>query len=203
MIRAPYADAIAALWLLVNKFPRTFFMLETRHQPLAIGIRDQIITTGAIEPDQLNLALQFYCRSNSYLRAMARGGARIGLTGNEVGVVTPEQMAGAAKGLAARLARKKARRPACSSSETPVPAPAARSACAEPVPAGPKRLGLADLRQLAQARKEKELAKISRRAPRHASGAGGFPFLTDGCVLTAREAVLNRSQHTAAHLGPC
>jgi sRNA-binding protein len=146
MIRAPYADVIAALWLLVEKFPRPFFMLETRRQPLAIGIRDQIIATGAIEPDQLNLALQFYCRSDSYLRAMARGGARIGLAGEPVGVVTPEQAASAAKGLANRMLRKKARkaeaRPACSGAGGTVAVKPSR------------RLSLGDLKRSALARKE-------------------------------------------------
>jgi hypothetical protein len=45
MIRAPHADAIAAIWLLVEKFPKAFFMLHVRRQPLAIGIHDQIIAT--------------------------------------------------------------------------------------------------------------------------------------------------------------
>jgi sRNA-binding protein len=117
-------------------------MLETRRLPLEIGIRDKIIATGAIEPDQLKLALQCYCRSEGYLRAMARGGIRIGLAGEPVGAVTPEQAAGAAKGLAIRKARKarKAEERKCSEKETAMPA-------------GPKRLGLADLTQHALARK--------------------------------------------------
>jgi sRNA-binding protein len=148
MIRAPYADAIAALWLLVNKFPKAFFMLETRRQPLAIGIRDQIIATSAIEPDQVKLALQFYCCSDSYLRAMARGGVRIGLTGEPVGAVSPAHAADAAKGLAARLARCKAReaeeRPAGPVHSSPAPMSSGQ----------PRKLSLADLWQAARERKQ-------------------------------------------------
>jgi ProP effector len=153
-----HADAIAAIWLLVEKFPKAFFMLDVRRQPLAIGIHDQIIATGAIEPDQLKLALASYCRSEGYLRALARGGARINCEGEPAGVVTEEQSSSAAKGLAARLARKKAReaeaRMACSSSETPAPSSTGPvHGSPAPMSERPKRLGLADLRQLAQARK--------------------------------------------------
>jgi hypothetical protein len=74
-------------------------------------------------------------------------------------MVTPEQRAGAAKGLAIRLARKQARKAAaCSSSETPALAPVPET----PAP-GPKRLGLADLRQMALARKEKEIDQTTKQ----------------------------------------
>jgi sRNA-binding protein len=143
------ADAIAALWLLVGRYPACFFMLETKRLPLAIGIRDQIIATGAIEPDQLNLALQFYCRSEGYLRALARGGVRIGLEGEPVGVVSPEQAASAAKGLANRLLRKKARK-AREAEERPASSGSAGgSVSVKPS----RRLSLSDLKQAAIERK--------------------------------------------------
>jgi sRNA-binding protein len=171
-IQGEYADAIAALWLLVERYPACFFMLERKRRPLQIGIRDLIIAAGTIEPDQFNLALQFYCRSTSYLVATARGGARIGLDGQPAGEITPEQQAGAAKAVAAHWARQAARKAAARQAEAPMSAlPPLCERCGRghdignpchaptapipEVPAGPKRrLGLADLRQLAQVRKQ-------------------------------------------------
>jgi sRNA-binding protein len=105
-------DVAAIITRLAELCPRLIFVYEARRKPLAIGIRDQIIAKvgDMITPDELSAALGSYVRSTGYLKAVARGAVRIDLEGNPVGAPTPEQMAGAAKALAARLARKKTRK---------------------------------------------------------------------------------------------
>jgi sRNA-binding protein len=140
-------DVAAIITRLAALCPKLIFVYEGRRRPLAIGIRDLIIAKVGdhIKPHELSLALGSYYRSDGYLRAMMRPGAqRIDIEGNAVGAVSPEHAAGAAKGLAARLLRKKARREA-------MPRPVHSSAA--PMSEQPKRLGLADLRQLALARR--------------------------------------------------
>jgi sRNA-binding protein len=145
-------EAQAVITHLAELFPKAIFVYEARRKPLAIGIRHQISERvgDAIAPDELGAALRSYTRNVGYLKAMARPGAqRIDIEGNPVDAVTPEQAASAAKGAAAHWARQAARkataRMACAEPEPPVSIPE--------TPSGPKRLGLADLRQLAQVRK--------------------------------------------------
>jgi sRNA-binding protein len=147
----------AVIMRLAELFPKAIFVYEQRRRPLAVGIHNQISeqVVGTIAPDELGHALRAYVRNVGYLRAMSRGGPRIDLEGNSVGVVSPEQQASAAKAVAAHFARQAARKAAT------------RMACAEPEAASrpassgtggtvsvrPKRLGLADLRQAALERK--------------------------------------------------
>ncbi len=139
-------DIPAVVRLLAELCPKVIFVYEGRRRPLAIRIRNQLIAKAAITPEELKLALQSYCGSDGYLRAMSRPGAqRIDLEGNPVGAVTPEQAAGAAKGLAARLARRKARK----AEERPRPVHSSPA----PMSERPKRLGLADLKMHALARR--------------------------------------------------
>jgi sRNA-binding protein len=57
-----YADAIATLWLLVERYPACFSMAEHKRRPLKIGIRQDIIAAGLGEmtPSQLSAALRVY-----------------------------------------------------------------------------------------------------------------------------------------------
>jgi ProP effector len=138
--------------------PQCIFVYEGRRQPLKTGIYADIIAkvAGAITPDELKLALRSYVRNIGYQKAMARPGAmRIDIEGNPVEAVAPEHMASAAKAVAAHWARqaerKAAARMACAEPEAPASRPMHLSAA--PMSEKPKRLGLADLRQLALARK--------------------------------------------------
>jgi ProP effector len=143
-------EAQATIARLAELFPKAFFVYEARRRPLKVGIYNDLAAkvAGVITPDELKLALRSYTRNVGYQKAMAQPGSmRIDIGGNSVDAVTPEQGASAAKAVAAHWARQAARKAA------------ARLACAEPAPipetpSGPKRLGLADLRQLAQARKQ-------------------------------------------------
>jgi sRNA-binding protein len=122
--------------LLAELFPRAFVVYELHRRPLKIGIRHDIFAKieGAMTGRELATALRFYCRNTGYLRALARGGARVDLDGNSVGAVGVEQSALAATELKAR-AERAARR---------------RRAATEPAPVKP--LGLADLRRAGQLR---------------------------------------------------
>ena len=126
------ADAEAAIVLLAELFPQAFAVFEQRRQPLKLGIHNDIIARidGAITPRELGIALRFYCHNTGYLRAVARGAARVDLEGNPAGSTTAEQSAQAAAELKVR-AERAARRQR---------------------PATAKRLALADLRHAGQLR---------------------------------------------------
>ena len=123
-----------------EKFPLAISGFEGRRRPLKIGIAADVVAgMPGVPPRGIYNALRsFYCNAG-YLKSMSHAGAaRIDLDGNPAGVVTALEAGGPAKEVASRIfkaaARKAAARPECSK-----PAP---------VPAGPRRLGLADLRQM-------------------------------------------------------
>jgi ProP effector len=138
------AEAHAAITLLVELFPRTFFVHEAKRRPLKIGIAADLIAriNGAIRPHELTGALAAYTRNAGYLRSMRTGAARVGLDGTPAGAVTAEEAARAAEQLGTKLLRNAARKKA-----KPVPAPV-------PTAAGPRRVTLTDLKQLAVLRRQ-------------------------------------------------
>jgi ProP effector len=133
------ADARAAISLLAEKYPRTFFVHEAKRRPLKVGIHVDIIATvnGAIEPHELVAALRAYTSNAVYLTRLRPGATRIDLDGNPAGIVTAEA---AAEKLATRMLKAAARK------KLALPAP-------EPTPAGPKRLSRRDLKELASVRR--------------------------------------------------
>jgi sRNA-binding protein len=147
-------DVAAITMRLAELCPKLIFVYEGRRRPLQIGIRDQILerVAGSITPEELKLALRAYTRNAGYLRAMAQPGAmRIDIEGNPVDAVTPAQSASAAKAVAAHWARQAARKKARQAE--------ARPPCSDGSAGGTvkvrltKRLGLADLKQAALARR--------------------------------------------------
>jgi sRNA-binding protein len=74
---------------------------------------------------------------------------RINLEGEPAGVVTAEQAGSAAKGLASRLLRRKARKAAAAAARAPC-----SGAAGGTVSVRPKRLGLADLKMTTLARRQ-------------------------------------------------
>jgi ProP effector len=130
----------AAIALLAERWPACFSVFEQRRRPMKLDIHRDILAAldGAVTPVELGRAMRFYVGNLWYLRMMAAGVAPIDLDGNPSGAVSAEE----ADGAAARLAsRKRNRRPV----STPVPAPPP-----------PKRIGLADLKREAQARKARD-----------------------------------------------
>jgi sRNA-binding protein len=79
MNQEQYAKANAAIERLVELYPRTFFLLGRNRWPLKIGIFDDLVVAGIMEPGELELAFGLYCRSFGYRRAMRVGAARLNL----------------------------------------------------------------------------------------------------------------------------
>jgi ProP effector len=157
MTKAQHTDTVATLWLLVEKFPKAFFMLEARRKPLKIGIYSDIAdkVAGAITPEELSAALRSYTRNApGYLRAMAQPGAmRIDLEGNEIEAVTADQAASAARAVASYWARRAERKAAARAAAAPISTGPVHSSPA-PMSERPRRLSLADLRQSALERRK-------------------------------------------------
>jgi ProP effector len=135
------SDTNAAILLLAELFPQTFAVHEARQRPLKVDIHTDIISTvnGAIKPHELVAALRTCCNNPVYLARLRVGAVRVGLDGMPADIVTAEAAKAAAEKLAVRLlnaARKKPTPPAV------------------PTLAGPKRITLRDLRELAQMRRQ-------------------------------------------------
>lgn len=94
-----------------------------------------LTTTGAVTKDEVKLALRFYCANIGYAFACKEGADRIDLDGKPAGKVTAEE---AAHGV--RIIEKWRRRQKAKADK-------------------PRRIGLADLRAAAQARKQSTKAK--------------------------------------------
>ena len=153
----------AAIELLCARFPACFVMLQYRRRPLKVGINADLVAALGEEVDRrlLGAALRDYTRNLHYRLAQKPGVARINLDGKPVGEVSEADAAHAAADVAAYRAaairkrqettasllcpnrRRRRRRP-------PEPEPALAA------PAPPKRLGLADLRAAAAARRQRE-----------------------------------------------
>ena len=135
----------ATLTLLAGKYPAVFVLLESKRKPLKLGIRDDVIAAlPELKPNHVGTALHAYTGTPGYLMRVVEGAERIGLDGQAVGVVTAGEAAHAVKLLEFARAQRVPKMPESTTMTKSVIAPA------EPPP---KRLGLADLRRAAQARK--------------------------------------------------
>jgi ProP effector len=125
-------DPRIIIGILAEKFPRTFFVNGSQRRPLKIGILEDLTAAEAkLSKSKIRLAVRVYTSSIGYLSAMHEGTDRIDLAGEVAGVVTEDE---------ALHARKKQ---------------AAHSASAG-TSVGPKKLGLADLKQAWQRRQAKQ-----------------------------------------------
>lgn len=90
---------------LVERYPRCF---DPKHpKPLKLRIRDDLVAAGVpYSNTQIQRALHAYCRTTAYLTAMAAGGGRYDLDGEQVPgwVITKGQSKQAAR-LVARRAK--------------------------------------------------------------------------------------------------
>ena len=137
------ARAVAArgvIELLAERWPAAFAVFEERRRPLKIGIHDDIIAAldGAVTAAEIGGALRYYTQNSSYLDGLRSGAPRVGLDGKSAGEVTAAQAADAAAMWAKAVARNRRKK-------------AEMAKAATPTPTG--RLGLADLKGLALARK--------------------------------------------------
>lgn len=146
--RRRYTEALAGIALLQERWPRAFFMPEHRRKPLKVGIRQDIIAAGLGEltPGQLSNALRIYCRNRRYLERLRPNAMRIDLNGDGAGFVNSVDAKRAVDELARRFLKAAARREAARSAGPTHSSPA-------PMSERPKRLGLADLKIHALARR--------------------------------------------------
>jgi ProP effector len=143
-----YAEGVAGIALLEERIPKAFFVREVKRRPLKVGIRNDVIARldGALTPSELSNALRTYCRNRAYLEHMRPGAIRIDLDGNFAGTVSTDDAKRATEELARRLLKAAARREAAAAAGPVHSSPA-------PMSEKPKRLGLADLKQAALARR--------------------------------------------------
>jgi ProP effector len=152
--RKQHALAIAGILWLKEKHPKAFFMSKVRRRPLKIGIGAEIIVGigDAMTPHEARSALRIYTGAVGYHQSMRAGAARIDLAGEPAGTVTPEEAEHAAKQVAAKVERmakrREERRKAHQAEERPP-----CSSTGGSVSVKPKRLGLADLKMHALARR--------------------------------------------------
>ena len=148
-------EAVKLIEKLAALYPRCFFVYERKRKPLKIGIHEEL-------GPEFSAALWHYTGNAGYLGAsVVAGTPRIDLQGNPAGEITTADADNAAKRLALyrkwRREHQGARR--ALSDETPrravsTDAPGARDSSPQQQSTQPKRLGLADLKTAAQARKE-------------------------------------------------
>ncbi len=121
------------------------------HRPLKIGIDRDLVALGILTEPECSQVLRRYVGRLMYQRALAAGGPRFDLDGNAVGEVSPSEIEGAR----AMVARIEARAIA-KAQEAKVARSKARQQRRQAKPAGtqqPCRLGLADLKRAAAARR--------------------------------------------------
>jgi ProP effector len=123
---------------------------RAEHCPLKIGIHLDLTDRGVLRIDECRAVFRVYVGRRKYQKALANGGARLDLDGNPAGEVTPEQVAAAEVKLAAIKRKMKARREAERAKEAIETVAALRE---RRVASAPRRLGLADLKAAAQARR--------------------------------------------------
>ena len=140
-------DEITRLQIrLQERFPSAFPADPSACRPLKVGIREDIISEmgGEFELQVIHVALAKHTGRRGYLRALARGGVRIDLTGQASGEVTPEQMAHAQEKLKVLSERAKERKGAATKPveaqkvatpavDTPAPLPAQAHVPAHPI----------------------------------------------------------------------
>jgi len=145
---------------LAELFPACFVAdkWET-HRPLKVGIKADLIATGLLTPNECRRVLGLYVGRLGYQRAVAAGGMRVDLDGWPAGEVQPDQAEHAAAAVAqmeaqvlaqaeaARIEKAERRRVA---KQAMPKAPPKTSAPDSPAP---RRLGLADPKAAAAARR--------------------------------------------------
>ena len=162
-----YVEAWETIGKLAAAHPLAFFMKGHKRRPLGLDIVNDLVATGAMGTvDMLENAVRLYTRSLGYLKSLKEGAARVNLAGEPTGsLVTADEAAEAAAAVIACKARMERRRQERQAAEPQLPAPV--QTVAPPIqmvvqptvaPAQPQRIGLADLKTSALARRQLESA---------------------------------------------
>jgi sRNA-binding protein len=150
-LKTTTADDVLAT--LAELFPACFVARHYEpHRPLKIGIRQDL--GGILTEAEVNAALFRYCSRLMYQRALAAGGPRFDLDGAVAGEVAADEVEHAKHAVArieaARAKRVAAEKAARRSGKTPPPK---RPTAVPTHQQSPPRLGLADLKAAALARR--------------------------------------------------
>jgi sRNA-binding protein len=139
---------------LLAAFPLAF-STEPRHiRPLAIGIRQQIYARSALSHRDVGDALRRYTNRGAYLRTIIEGAVRVDLDGATSGNVTAKESAHAAERIVKSLASAVGKPKNKIKPNAPAKVSFFQSPANPDAPnSGPRRLGLADLRLAAAARR--------------------------------------------------
>jgi ProP effector len=104
------SDGQELIAVVAELFPAVFVADRWKpHKPIKIGIHQDLIDSGVLQPDECRILLRRYCSRLMYQRAVAAGGLRYGLDGEPAGEVTAEQIAGGKSVVAAIEAKRAAR----------------------------------------------------------------------------------------------
>jgi ProP effector len=144
-----YAEGVAGIAVLEERWPKACFMPEHRRKPLKVGIRQDIVAAGfnELKPNVLGHALRIYCCNRRYLERLRPNAMRIDLNGDPAGYVNSVDAKRATEELARRFLKVAARRQAAHSTEPVHSSPVAMSS------GRPRRLTLSDLKMHALARR--------------------------------------------------
>jgi ProP effector len=150
---------------LAELYPNCF---RQPRQPLKIGIHNDVVARHPeLRPSLIASALKTYTRSLGYLETLKAGAERIDLEGNPVGTVTDADEEDAKRKIAKTARRAEAKAIEARNAAAPAKPVAERAGQQKPIPeaksqqltpAGPPRLGLADLKAAAQARRARLVA---------------------------------------------
>jgi sRNA-binding protein len=165
--RARREELKRTIVVIAELFPAAFVADKwAQHRPLKIGIHVDLVATGLVTPRECTIALTAYTGRLQYQRAIATGGSRVDLGGNIAGEVTQDQIEHAvavvasieAKAIAkAEAVRKEKALRKAAKEMAAEQHPASRTPPSPPPPpsdgATPRRLGLADLKHAAAARR--------------------------------------------------
>jgi sRNA-binding protein len=145
---------------LARLYPRAFFTDPSRMRPLTIGVKEMLLCEWKDAPDALGVALRYYTGGTSYLKVMIAGASRVDLQGRKAGLVTARHAKMARRRLAENdqapsrgAAVSDVARPLAAINNPAFPAGASAMPGLSAAPAGSHRLGLADLKRAAAARR--------------------------------------------------
>jgi sRNA-binding protein len=142
--------------LLAELYPQCFTAEKWQpHRPLKIGVHLDLIARGVLLPDECRALFLRYCFRLMYQRAVAAGGARFDLDGNSVGEVAADEIEHARAVVAQMEAKVLAQAEAARIEKAERKRVARRTMPKAPPPdnTAPRRLGLADLKAAAAARR--------------------------------------------------
>jgi sRNA-binding protein len=103
------ADARVAIAALCDLFPALFVAeLWQPHKPLKIGIHQELVDRGVLQPGEVRDVFRQYCSRLMYQRSVAAGGPRYDLDGKPCGEVSADQVEAAIAAIAHIEARRAA-----------------------------------------------------------------------------------------------